>query len=672
MCRTATLEFAAGRPEKAILILLGPIMIAQLGNIVVLTCQVLAGNHPSRARSIAVNPRWWLFFVRAQRENTERMSSLPQSQRRRRSMTSRWIRILRAIGPFGRRHRRPFVLGALAALFVVAIRLVLPWPLRALMEPWLGESAGRATGLLALFPTSVNPALAMGGLFLFLVLSLGFVDYLARLNFARFAIGTIRDLRAEAFRRAVHVESQSRAMGSGDLVARLIGDTARIKAGLKGFLIHVVTNGVMFAGVTGVLLWIDFAIGMIFVAAGVLVAISTSWGACAMFHRALKYRNKEGQLADHIHETWQDEGAMSAFGEVNDSSGRHEAALTSVQGAATWAAHIILGVAVVAALWVGTNAVAAGRVAAGDLLVVMMYALMIRAPIVQLARQGTRTGKILACGHRLERLLGNGSDVDQVAVRPLRQELRLEGARLATRRAGKRIRRLGPIDLRIPAGQHVAIIGKAGSGKTTLLELIAGMHSLRDGRLVWDGQDVSRAGAEALSEEVAFLPHSPTWSRRRVSEMLETRNDTLDEVTLKLLRWCGAKSLLKRLPEGMATKLGSAELSPRERSALALACVVRGEQSLWLLDDPVNIRKKSKARKLIKRILMTKPEVTKVVTLSRPIKLKKFDRVIVMKRGRVAFDGTPQQWRAGLAERQRASATPKAEEASIGRGERLA
>jgi len=280
----------------------------------------------------------------------------------------------------------------------------------------------------------------------------------------------------------------------------------------------------------------------------------------------------------------------------------------------------------------------------------MMYAVMMRAPIVQLARQGARTGKILACGDRLERLLSAVPQVPAAEVAPLGRELHLERVTLTARRAGRRVRTLGPIDLRIPVGQHVAILGKPGCGKTALLEALANPQAVAGGSICWDGLNLSGADAVAPAREIALVPHNPMWPRRSLAEMLNLADGAIDDEATATLRRCGANSLVKRLPEGLHAKLGSSDLSSRERMALALAALVRGTASVWLLDDPVAGLDKPKARKIIKEVLNARPEATVIVTLSRPVRLAQFDRVVVLKRGRIVFDGTPIQWRTAAAD----------------------
>ncbi|MCH8149489.1 MAG: ATP-binding cassette domain-containing protein [Planctomycetes bacterium] len=266
----------------------------------------------------------------------------------------------------------------------------------------------------------------------------------------------------------------------------------------------------------------------------------------------------------------------------------------------------------------------------------------------------------------MERLLTAAPESRLGDVQPLRDQLHIDGARVTTRRAGTTVRRLGPIDICIPAGQRIAVLGKPGSGKTTLLEIIAGTQQLKAGRVLWDGCDLSTDVITTTLNEIAFLPHNPTWPRRRVGELLDADGGDVDADTRKLFRLCGATSLLKRLPKGLDTKVASADLSPRERVALALASLARREASLWLLDDPAGGLEKRKARRLIKRILHARTGDTVVVTLSRPVRLGKFDRVIMLKRGKVAFDGTPDEWRVASKVKSTSKSEKHDEPAAMG------
>ncbi|MGE4605589.1 MAG: ABC transporter transmembrane domain-containing protein, partial [Myxococcota bacterium] len=326
---------------------------------------------------------------------------MARAPRNRGDLLAKGVQVLKGLAPHSRRHLRLFVLGAVGACCTVAARLALPWPLRAVAQRWMDPAEGAVSGV----PTVFDPVLTMGLLFLALILLLGFSDYSARLYFARFAIGTVRDLRGSVFRSVVRGSARRRAKRPGDLVSRLVGDTARIKAGLQGFLLHVGTNGLTLVGATAIVFWMNPELGFVFAVAVVATLIISALTAVKVFRKSLKVRKKEGQLADKIQSTVASKkSGRSAVKKLNRSSGRHEASLTHLQGVATWITHGTFGMAMLAALWIGSRAVNNGELPAADMVVVMMYALTMRGPIVRLARQGARTGRFLGPAHRLIQL----------------------------------------------------------------------------------------------------------------------------------------------------------------------------------------------------------------------------------------------------------------------------
>ena len=365
------------------------------------------------------------------------MSGAPQD---RGVLLAKSAQVFKGLAPHARRHLRWLTLGAVAATFVVAARLALPWPLRAVAENWMGPAGTAGSGAAPASPISLDPVLAMGVAFLALILLLGFSDYCARLYFARFAIGTVRDLRGSVLRSVARAGKRARAKRPGDLISRLVGDTARIKTALQGFLIHVVTNGLTLAGATVIVLSMNVKLGLVFAAAVVATAIFSVVVAGKVFRKALKFRQQEGRLADEIQSLVASrESGGSGLKKLNRSSGHHEASLTHLQGVATWVTHGIFGLAMLVTLWIGGGAVASGELPAADMVVVMMYALTMRGPIVRLARQGSRTGKVLGPAYRLVQLQDKASAAEaKTRARKLRTKAERE-----TRSSGSSVARSG-------------------------------------------------------------------------------------------------------------------------------------------------------------------------------------------------------------------------------------
>jgi len=304
--------------------------------------------------------------------------------------------VLRGLARHARAHRPWFVKGSLAALAVVAGRLSLPLPLKAVTDLWAGDGSA---ALWSIAP-AVDPAVAMGVAFLALMLLLGGCDHLERFFFARFAALTANGLRASVV--SATLREQASRPATGDLLSRLVGDAGRLKSGVESFLVQVATNGAVFVGMTVVLFIMEPSLGLIFVIAGLLIGAITLAAARRIFRVSLEHRANEAEFANRVRAAV--DGAGRNAEPIGRSEGGHEGQQMRAQGAATWAAHAIFGLAVVAALWAGSAAVAGGRLGVGDMVLFMMYALTMRGPSVRLARQGAKTGRIFAAGYRLIQL----------------------------------------------------------------------------------------------------------------------------------------------------------------------------------------------------------------------------------------------------------------------------
>ena len=579
----------------------------------------------------------------------------------------RAVAIGRALSVYAKAHIRSFVIGGLFALLLVGVRVAMPWPLHVLIEPWLKEGQAPVSNIFGW-----HPAVAVGVVYALLVVLLGFADYRLRLHFARFAIGMVRDIRAGVIRELGQMRRLHPNRTTGDWVTRLIGDSARLKAGMKGFLVHVATNGLLFLGVSAVLLWMEWSIGLIFLSASLLTILVTGFGASRIFRLALKFRRKESKIAHNIaerlalHEDEEDEdedeedGMMAVSQGANRSSGRHEANLTRIQGLTTWSAHFILALAMPAALWQGYRSVENGTITPGDLFVVMLYALMILGPMVRLSRQGARSGKILANADRLQKLLVSTRAErggEMVASRPLRDGIALERVGLRWLMDGVKRWRFGPLTLRIEAGAKIALLGAPGSGKSTLLAVLAGRENYR-GSIKWDGIEVRDTHFEFLNEQIGYVGQVPSWPQFDSAELLESVNKADPEDPIgAIFRYGGLKSFRSRLQVMEGDKISFEEVSHGESKALALVRYRMSGHSLKLIDDPVSeVASTSGARKLLSAFLgAQQADQTVIVALDRPVALDGFDRVIFLqKKGKVSFDGTPEEW----AIRKSSSAAP--------------
>lgn len=393
--------------------------------------------------------------------------------------------------PFVQRCWRPLALGTIASLGIMALRLVLPWPLANWVKPWLH---GQVEG------ARLDVALRGGALFLGIFALLGACDYFARVFFGRFAVDLVVELRHDAPRVG--------GKTTGDHLARMIGDTARLKEGLKGFLIHVVTNGLLCLGLVITLCVLDIWLGLLF-AAGLGATFLMSYSFTRRVSgRAKRLRKREGRLATTIHK--QHGASMKAKGrndrgpQVKPSRARPKASLTVIQGQATWAAHTVLALVLLGCLGVASSS---ARMGERELIVLLTYLLHSYHPVIRLARQLTRVGKLEACAERVRDVFEKPGDKQQSKPLPGLEgvvEFRKFGLRAGLRGGGGM--RIEPMSLTLSKGQRVAVVGGRASGKSSLMASLAQRNRAKQtGELLWDNLELGCVPTRARKERIGLF-----------------------------------------------------------------------------------------------------------------------------------------------------------------------
>jgi ABC-type multidrug transport system fused ATPase/permease subunit len=293
---------------------------------------------------------------------------------------------------------------------VVACRLSFPWPLRGVLELAFEERGSEVAGLV---PSAGDPVLWLGGAFVAIVLTQGLAELIQRVSFARFSIGLVHDARGEALERLARPgDSGAMSRDPGDLIARVIGDSARFKAGLKGILIRMTQNGTFVVGVCAMLLVIDLPLGLAFLGGTTLILIVAGFGATRVNRISQRLRKKEGKLANHMHAVLSgQEGELADLEASERQAGHAEAKTTKLEGLVIWGVHALLALTTCSVLVLGLQGVRSGRLAAADLFTVLFYLLLVHNPTVRFGRQAVRVGRVLASAERLVKIMDGPSRV---------------------------------------------------------------------------------------------------------------------------------------------------------------------------------------------------------------------------------------------------------------------
>jgi ATP-binding cassette, subfamily B, bacterial len=200
------------------------------------------------------------------------------------------------------------------------------------------------------------------------------------------------------------------------------------------------------------------------------------------------------------------------------------------------------------------------------------------------------------------------------------------------------------LNLKLEPGQRVGLVGQSGGGKSTLFSLLQRLYDLQDGRILIDGQDISKVTQESLREAIAVVPQDISLFHRSVVENIRYgRPDASDQEVREAAISARCGDFIDSLPNGLDTTVGERglKLSGGQRQRIAIARAFLKDAPLLLLDEATSALdgdSEEAIREALGRLMQGR---TVIAIAHRLSTLRHFDRVIVLQAGKVVQDGPP-------------------------------
>jgi len=227
---------------------------------------------------------------------------------------------------------------------------------------------------------------------------------------------------------------------------------------------------------------------------------------------------------------------------------------------------------------------------------------------------------------------------------------------------------LSGIDLDVPAGQCLAIVGVTGAGKSTLLELIPRFHDPTSGRVLVDGVDVRELELDFLRRNIGLVFQESLLFKSSVADNIAFGHPGASRAQIeRAAKIAGAHSFITAMSEGYDTVLeeGAVNLSGGQRQRLAIARALILEPPILLLDDPTTAIDPETEHEVLEAISSATVGRTTLVVANRLATLRRADRIVVLQGGAIVESGSHEQLMARRGLYYTAAALQAADSESI-------
>ena len=297
-------------------------------------------------------------------------------------------------------------------------------------------------------------------------------------------------------------------------------------------------------------------------------------------------------------------------------------------------------------LWVGASLVLKGEMSLGQLIAFRIISGYVTQPMLRLSGIWQNIQELKVSFERLADVVdtpeeSNEEDKQKIPLPPVDGRVVFENVSFAF--PGTSTPVLQNINLDIPAGTFVGIVGQSGSGKSTLTKLLTRLYAPGQGRVLMDGYDIDKVELYSLRRQIGIVPQEPLLFSGTVAENIAlTDPDATSDSIVEAASLACAHEFIMELPSGYSTNVGErgAGLSGGQRQRIALARTLLSRPKMLVLDEATSALDYDTERRVCNNLLENVSHCTVFFITHRLSTIRRADLIVMMHQGAVVETGT--------------------------------
>lgn len=472
---------------------------------------------------------------------------------------------------------------------------------------------------------------------------------------AKASVGFATDIRHALFSHIGKLSySQLDSLGAPTLITRLTGDINQVQTGTNLTLRLVLRSPFVVFGAVIMAFTVDAKSSLVFVVAvpALAAVVFAIMLVCIPMYR--KVQQKLDRLLSKTRENLLGTRVVRAFckedEEIEDFDAKNKA-LTEMQTAVgrisafmNPATFVLINLAIIALIYIGALRVDSGAISRGAVVALYNYMSQILVELIKLANLIISVTKAIACGNRIQSVL----DIEPATVpgtvtegdKKCEYSVEFDGACLSYNGSEESLHN---IDLKIPRGSTVGVIGSTGSGKSSLVNLIPRFYDVTGGCVLVDGVDVRDYDTKALRSKIGVVSQKKALFSGSVRDNIRFgKQDATDEEIWQALETAQAKQMIEEKSGQLDFVLEQEgkNLSGGQRQRMTIARALVRKPEVLILDDAASALDYATGAALNKALRNTDFAPTVITVSQRVAAIRNADTIVVLDEGEIVGIGT--------------------------------
>ena len=472
---------------------------------------------------------------------------------------------------------------------------------------------------------------------------------------AKASVGFATDIRHALFQHIGKLSySQLDSLGAPTLITRLTGDINQVQTGTNLTLRLVLRSPFVVFGAVIMAFTVDVKSSLVFVVAvpALAAVVFAIMLVCIPMYRKVQQKldgllskTRENLLGTRVVRAFcKEEEEIADFDAKNSALTEMQTAVGRISAFMNPATFVLINLAIIALIYVGAIRVDSGAISRGAVVALYIYMSQILVELIKLANLIISVTKAIACGNRIQSVLDiepgtvpgtvtDGNEKSEYSVE-------FDGACLSYNGSEESLHN---IDLKIPRGSSIGVIGSTGSGKTSLVNLIPRFYDVTGGCVLVDGVDVRDYDTKALRSKIGVVSQKKALFAGTVRDNIRFgKQDATDEEIWQALETAQAKQMIedKSGQLDFVLEQEGKNLSGGQRQRMTIARALVRKPEVLILDDAASALDYATGAALNKALRNTDFAPTVITVSQRVAAIRNADTIVVLDEGEIVGVGT--------------------------------
>ncbi|MGC0953832.1 lipid A ABC transporter ATP-binding protein/permease MsbA [Pantoea agglomerans] len=444
---------------------------------------------------------------------------------------------------------------------------------------------------------------------------------------------------------------------TGTLLSRISYDCEQVASSSSGSLVTVVREGASIVGLFVMMFYYSWQLSLILLVLAPIVSLAIRIVSRRFRTISKNMQNTMGQVTSHAEQMLKGHKEVLMFGgqqvetsrfeQVSNKMRRQGMKMVSATSLSDPIIQLLASSALAFVLYAASFPSVMATLTAGSISAVFSAMLMLMRPLKSLTNVNAQFQRGMAACQTLFAILDTEQEKD-------------EGTRVADRATGNIEFRdvtftypesetpaLQHINLTLPAGKTVALVGRSGSGKSTLASLLTRFYDIDSGEILLDGHDLRDYTLASLREQVALVSqHVHLFNDTVANNIAYARTDVFSrEAIEKAAQMAHAMEFINKMDNGLDTVIGEngVLLSGGQRQRIAIARALLRDSPILILDEATSALDSESERAIQSALETLQQNRTTLIIAHRLSTIEKADEILLVEEGRIVERGSHQQ-----------------------------